>query len=645
MKAGRWLALLLIFALVFSPTFSAYSNDNSQLSSKPQQDGGRGTPQSQPVKQITDQWAVELTSSTNPDVFAQANGYVNLGQIANLPNVYLFRVPTTDTKVQAAQATTTTLSSSASVVWFEQQVSKQQEKRPVPTDPGLASQWHLINTGQGGGTAGQDANLTGAWNAGYDGTGVLIGVVDDGLDTTHPDIAPNYNANASYDYNFGDNDPNHTFAGDGHGTAAAGVAMANDDAGAGSCGVGAAYNAQVAGLRLISAGTTDAQEANAMADALATTPGVVQISSNSWGPSDNGQVLEAPGPLTLAAFQAQTTSGRGGRGTIFVWAGGNGGDDDNAGADGYASSRYTISVAATTNTGVRSWYSEPGSAHIVNAPSNGGSLGIQTTDRQGAAGYTGTNCTPSFGGTSSAAPLVSGVVALMLDANPNLTWRDVQHILVNTAERNDPANASWLTNAAGHDYSLFYGFGRVDAAAAAAAAATWVNVPAVATFDSGTQTANVAIPDNNATGVTRTFTVTTANINRLEHVELVFNATHPYRGDIVVTLTSPSGTVSQLMGARNDPGDNYVNWRFMSVHFWDEDPNGLWTIRVSDVAAPDAGTFGSWRLQLYGTQQTSGDTLATFNTSTNAANLMTSIQDLPPLPSYTVFANRAPDNG
>ncbi len=644
-RFSRWITLLVALAIIVSPLVPlapALSHDPDHIRTSAQQDGGKGGSQgtSETPKQATDQWAIELHPGVNPAKFATENGYEFLGQIANLPNMYLYRVPQTDTRLDRAGQTFGNLTRSPNVVWFEQQIARQQSKRPVPGDPGLANQWHLINSGQGGGTVGEDANLAGAWNYGYDGSGVLIGIVDDGLDTTHPDIAPNYNANASYDYNFSDHDPNHTLSGDGHGTSAAGVAMANDDSSPGSCGVGSAYNAQVAGLRLISAGSTDAQEANAMSDALATTPGVVQISSNSWGPSDTGGVLEGPGPLTLAALQNQTTNGRGGRGTIFVWAGGNGGNVDDAGGDGYASSRYTIAVAATTNTGVRSSYSEPGSAIVVNAPSNGGSLGIYTTDRQGSAGYETGNCTPDFGGTSSATPLVSGIVALMLQANPNLTWRDVQHILINTAERNDPGSSSWLLNGANRYYSHYYGFGRVDAATAVVTAANWTNVPPAVSQTSGVINVNAGIPDNNPTGVSSTFTISNSNISRLEHVEVVFNATHTFRGDLSVTLTSPRGTASTLIRARNESGDNYVNWTFMSVHFWDEDPNGTWTINVRDSFAQDAGTFGSWQLNLYGTQDT--DTLALFNTANGLVSLTETIQDLPANTTYNSFSSGGP---
>src|SRR5690606_31211367 len=120
------------------------------------------------------------------------------------------------------------------------------------------------------------------------------------------------------------------------------------------------------------------------------------------------------------------------------------------------------------------------------------SVGITTT--AGSSGYTG-----DFGGTSSSAPLVSGIIALMLDANPSLTARDVQHILVHTARKNHPASTSWNVNGAGHDVSHLYGFGAVDAGAAVAAAQSWQGVGPLATVQSGILNANVGIPDNNAT--------------------------------------------------------------------------------------------------------------------------------------------------
>jgi kexin len=174
--------------------------------------------------------------------------------------------------------------------------------------------------------------------------------------------------------------------------------------------------------------------------------------------------------------RASHRDGRGAAASISG-PGGNGGDsDDNSNYDGYANSLYVIAVAASTNQGVSAWYSEPGANILVNSPSNGGTLGITTTDRTGSTGYSSTEYTSDFGGTSSATPLAAGIVALMLQANPDLTWRDVRAILALTARQNDPSSPGWTTNGAGRPIHYHYGFGRVDAQAAVSAALSWTNL-------------------------------------------------------------------------------------------------------------------------------------------------------------------------
>ena len=92
---------------------------------------------------------------------------------------------------------------------------------------------------------------------------------------------------------------------------------------------------------------------------------------------------------------------------------------------------------------------------------------MYTTDLTGSGGYNTSTFNGdyynNFGGTSASAPVVSGIVALMLQANPNLTWRDVKHILVDTAVKNDPSDPGWTQNGAGRWVNDRYGFGAVDA--------------------------------------------------------------------------------------------------------------------------------------------------------------------------------------
>lgn len=545
----------------------------------------------------TNQWAVRLEKGQDAGMVAAQVGATGFRRLGRLPDIYVFDIPLSDSGAQRSAAESR-LGRHPGIAWMEQQVARQQQTR-VPTDPYFISQWHLLNTGQTGGVAGQDANVVPAWDLGYAGTGVVIGVVDDGLQHGHPDLSPNYRPDLSWDFDFNDADPSPDVASNFHGTSAAGVAAARDDGS--SCGVGAAYRAQLAGLRLIATASTDAMEA----DALSYDYGQIHIYSSSWGPTDDGLRLEGPGTLTQAAIADAVANGRGGLGSIHVWAGGNGaGDGDNVNYDGYANSRYVNAIAALTDSGLQAYYSEPGAPLIVAAPSSGGIAGITTTDLLGASGYNNSaspvgDCTSGFGGTSAAAPLVAGVTALMVEANPNLGWRDVKHLLLATAAKNDSGNSGWTNNGAGRHVNHAYGYGRVDAGAAVAAAGRQTrNLGPEIAFDSGVLAVAVPIPDNNATGVVASFTAAGSLI--VEHVEVVFDATHTFRGDLRVVLTSPAGTQSVLADVHDDANSDFPNWKFTSIRHWGELASGTWSIRVSDGTSADTGTFASWRLIIHG---------------------------------------------
>ncbi len=543
-----------------------------------------------PADTLADSWVVGLSAGVTPTDLSTL-GFTAFAATPYLHNTYILDFGSLLSVSDVQQE----ISAFESVEFYYPMIVRQQSSRAVPNDPLFNKQWHLRNTGQSGGTPGADANIVDVWNS-YTGSGVVIGIVDDGLQHMHPDLSPNYLASFSYDFNGHDSDP--TPAGsDSHGTSVAGVAAAR---GGNSRGVsGAAPQAGLAGLRLTAAGITDAQEA----DALSYQNQSIDIYNSSWGPEDAGTVQGA-GPLTLAAIANSVASGRGGLGNIYTWAAGNGlQNNDNVNYDGYANSRYVIAVAAIDQDGVQSYYSEPGAPILVTAYSSGSTAGIVTTallnqgnlaDPAGAYDYTSL-----FGGTSSSAPLVAGVVALMLEANPELTWRDVQHVLVHSAEQNDPTDSDWVTNGAGHLVNHKYGFGAIDAQAAVDWAASWRNVGPQLTATSGLVAVNQAIPDNSAAGVSSTITL--PDDIRIESVEVVLNATHTNRGDLRIVLTSPSGTESILAEKHDDSGDNYNNWVFCSKRLWDEGSAGDWTIKISDGKAGHAGTFNSWQLNIFGT--------------------------------------------
>jgi subtilisin-like proprotein convertase family protein len=465
-------------------------------------------------------------------------------------------------------------------------------------DPLLSSQWHLAARG----IEPAAANVDPVWGTST-GAGVTVGIIDDGLQHAHPDLAAAYLTALSWDFNDGDADPSPSTAGNCstsancHGTAVAGVAAARGDNAIGVSG--AAPFASLAGLRLTSGAISDAD----MAAAFGHQPGLIHLVNNSWGPADNGRALDGPAPLAEAAIEQAATQGRGGLGRVFIWAAGNGAQNsDDCNFDGFANQRFAIAVAALADNGQPASYSEPCAALFVAAPSSGGARGITTTDLVGPAGYSFDDYASTFGGTSSAAPLVSGVVALMLAANPALTWRDVQHVLARSSYRINPADPGWSVGRFPHHER--FGFGLVDADAAVSLARSWRAVLPEQAIAAGTRTLNVRVPDNNATGVQDSIVVATTCANlRVEHVEVELTATHPYRGDLQITLTSPAGVVSALSRVRPaDSGDNFSAWRFRSVRHWGETAAGVWTLRLADRETFDVGTWNSWTLRIFGTQ-------------------------------------------
>lgn len=319
-----------------------------------------------------------------------------------------------------------------------------------------------------------------------DGSGVGVGVVDSGIELSHPELVHRYTRATSYDaLNPSRNRPPTPVDPwlETHGTQAAGVAVSQRDNG--HCGAGLAPGARLGAIRLLGLRSpTDAEEAAAISHAcrphgahpsLATL--INEVFSCSWGPVDDGGDLRGPGRLARAAMDRCVHSvGRHGRGSVYVWAGGNGrSHGDNVNFDGYANRPETIAVGALDDQGNQAWYSEPGAALLTVAPSSGGTSGVVTADPSGPAGLSAGRCTRLFGGTSAAAPAVAGVVALMLQAAPDLGWRDVQHVLVRSSERvaEYDRREPWSVNGAGLWHSHGYGFGLLNATKAVLLAGGW----------------------------------------------------------------------------------------------------------------------------------------------------------------------------
>ena len=545
---------------------------------------------------------VQLSESSEPAEIAQLAGASSFKLPEYAPGFAVLKTGPGLESLRVAEQ----LDGQPGILMAEAQLARQQSKRAMPNDTLINQQWHLKFNNQTGAVAGTDLNIESVWayptaGAGRRGRGVRIGIVDDGLQTSHPDLTTNVDTTNHKDWNGNDNDPS-PGAGDDHGTACAGDAAAR---GNNALGVsGSAPEATLVGMRLIAAATTDTQEAEAMN----YLPQIIQIKSNSWGPSDTGTILEAPGPLTKAALQSAAETGRGGKGTISMWAGGNGLDaNDNSNYDGYANSIYTIAVGAFDSQSRQAWYSEPGANLVITSPSSGDApaLGKTTTDRTGADGYVAGDYESDFGGTSSATPTAAGVVALMLEANPDLGWRDVQEILMRSAKKVNPSDTDWKTPVApvniNHNHK--FGAGLVDAAAAVALASSWTNLGNQLKRTVAQTGLSVAIPNQNTTGITRELVIPAQDNLRVEHVTVTVNINHTARGNLKITLTSPSGTVSRLAEVHADSGDNFANWTFMTVRNWGENAAGTWRLKITDESGTSnttGGTLTSATMEVYG---------------------------------------------
>jgi subtilisin family serine protease len=357
-------------------------------------------------------------------------------------------------------------------VWAHPNFLAKRSLRFTPNDPLFANQWHLNNTGQGGGVAGADVKAPAAWNVTQGSSSISVAVADTGIDYTHED----FNATVGglpkvhdpRDVVHADNDPSPQIgdADRSHGTAASGVATAAGNNAKGVSGIAPGCRFIPIQLYAESTFTPNATEADAFMWAADHGGDVM---SNSWGPDNPYTALP---DATRTAIDYATTNGRGGKGMVIFFAAGNSAANidqlqNNVPYDSYSSYSGVVAVSATTNSDRRSSYSNYGASISIGAPSNGGTLSITTTDVTGSAGYSSGNYTSSFGGTSSACPLAAGVGALVLSVNPNLTWRQVKSVLEQSADKIvDPNYPGYDAN--GH--SDYFGYGRVNAQRAVALA-------------------------------------------------------------------------------------------------------------------------------------------------------------------------------
>ena len=322
----------------------------------------------------------------------------------------------------------------------------------IPNDPLFGAQFQMNNTGQtiDGFQGGNDfdCNAPEAWDITKGSSNITVAVIDDGVEG-HEDLGNVLNGFTPLTN--GNGSPNSS---GNHGQACAGIIAALHN----NLGVaGLAPNVDILPINIF-AGQESTQD---LADAISwAANNGADVISNSWGYPNT---CTASAQNINSAISNAATNGRGGKGCVIVFASGNGYQSC---VDYPAWLDDVIAVGAFGNDGVISDYSNEGTALDIVAPSNDVSAqgflsgaGVRTIDRMGSPGYNSTNYTNTFGGTSAACPVVSGVSALVLSVDPNLTLTQVKDILYNSAID---------MGSSGRDNT--YGHGRVNAFAAVQAA-------------------------------------------------------------------------------------------------------------------------------------------------------------------------------
>ncbi len=359
------------------------------------------------------------------------------------------------------------------------------------TDPYYAQQFHLKNSVVLNGVT-VDDNLEPAWNLTTGSHSTKVAVIDDGVDVSQQDMFGAFGGANGNDLFWpcgyadcvpgeGAVSPVHN---DTHGTSVAGIIAADRNNTLGGAGIAPGITLEV--VRIFRDDYPPYAPGNYAGDSK-TADGIdwawntvhSDVISNSWGGGPSSNAI-------IAAVNRALSSGRGGKGTVVVFAAGNNANNDN-GISGplnwQAQIAGVIAVGAIDRNGVLADYSSSGpqlaivalSGHNTNACYAGSLGGIVTTDRWGSAGCNDgpsgdINFTTTFSGTSAAAPQVSGVAALMLSRDPTLTAVEVKSRIQRSAVPWGPAN--------------LYGAGKLDAYGALIAAPTLfvqINGPSIVT--------------------------------------------------------------------------------------------------------------------------------------------------------------------
>ncbi len=535
----------------------------------------------------------------------------------------------------------------------------------VGEDPFFPFAWHIQNLGQrffdqGKGLPGYDIQAANAFRQGLTGKGVHILISDTGIDYTHPDLAKNHSYGASL--NFGScihsfypncelnnnqyapplqlndqNTKNNDLETEAHGTEVAGVIAALERNQIGSRGI--APRATISASNFLSRGFMNNTALGNFSTAQKSQMSEkYDIINQSWGKSSNQEISYISDSM-LEAINTMISNGRNGNGTILVRAAGNYNQAEDQGQavnsifEGYNNTPYSINVGALNARGLGAWYSLSGANLWITAPGGDDQIaGIVTTDISGCIngesnkltnieeksdfqigkfGNGECNYSDSFIGTSAAAPVVTGAIALILEKYPNLNWREVKYILAASATQIDKKHEGWQENAAGLNFHHKYGFGALNVDGALELAK---NI-SIKGFQNGlimTDESEIKRnhPLNNIFNNDDYFTFdVTSEIPvfsvqlRIDTNDFVDTNTNKKSicdvKELEIKITSPSNTVSILTtGTDALYSTNYNNAVLLTNHFFQEQSQGTWKVKISDRNTSNSTTCTINELQL-----------------------------------------------
>lgn len=507
-----------------------------------------------------------------------------------------------------------------------------------PTDDRYPQQWHLFHQGGPQLATGSHMNVEAAWNITRGSRSVVVAVADDGFDLEHPDLQGMGKLVAPIDLKDRDAVPLPMQSHENHGTAVAGLAIGEEN-GSGIVGV-------APGCAFLPIRTTgfidDASIEQLFGEAMNRGAAVIAC---SWSPAANYF------PLTLRQANAITqaaTAGRQGKGCVILFSAGNANrpvsgtlneaqwprnvlSGPTKWLNGFAVHPDVIAVSASTSLNTKAAYSNWGASIAVTAPSNNAppsmalpqmgtvatgpeirqalpGRGVVTSDRTGGAGYDPNAAyTHTFGGTSSACPMVAGVVGLMLSVNPNLTAQEVREILQTTADKivdpsPDPQLGLKYGTYDGRGHSPWFGYGKVNALAAVQAAQSraWSQRRVRQILSQQNRTALV-IPDHQPTGVDSAIVI--SQPGTVTDLQVQVSLQHEFLGDISLTLIAPSGQTALLqgrtLGRQTTLRQTYnLHSTPVLIAMIGQPALGAWKLRIIDHAPASMGRLLEWRLSL-----------------------------------------------